>query len=195
MGETVVVSPGDTVAVGPAGGGAVAVPSPAPPAVVEGAGGAGVVAGPAAVEVVRVPGPPGGTVAVENPAVAVVAVGVQGPAGPGAGPQLTLTFGWNNATPRLVGTVPAGHTVSRCRVDVTTAFLDPASGLSVGTAGDPAALVSPGQCDPPAGGAFETAPLLPCPADTPVYLTLAPGPAEAAGAGVVAVEYEPTSGG
>ena len=109
--------------------------------------------------------------------------------------ELILTFGWNNASPRVIGTVPAGHTVAQVRIAVTTAFADVGSTLTVGTAGLPGLYMAAGECEPLDAAEFETTPLAPCAADTPVLLYVTPGGSESSGRGVVVVTFEPTSGG
>ena len=117
-----------------------------------------------------------------------------GAGGAGAN-ELSLTFGWNNASPRTIGIVPAGFTVARVRLSVTTAFLDIGSAVTVGTTASPAAFMTSGQNDPLVVGDYESTPLAPAVADTTVRLTLSPGGSESSGRGIVVVEYEPTSGG
>lgn len=105
--------------------------------------------------------------------------------------ELAIEFEWNNATVRLIGTIPAGRVAARVRIILTTAFADPTSTVTVGTLADPDLLLEAGDSALYLGGEFEKATQELFASSTGLYLTIAAGGGESAGAGFVVIEYEP----
>lgn len=108
--------------------------------------------------------------------------------------QVALTFEYNNATVRKVGTIPAGRIACRSRVILTEAFTDPTSTLTIGTLAVPDRFMRATDSALYLGGEFELAIQDDIGTTTDVYLTLASAVGETTGAGVVVVEFEPIPG-
>lgn len=109
-----------------------------------------------------------------------------------AGPdRLLLTFGYGDATPESIGTIPAGKLVLTVRLQITVPFdgADPA--LSIGPSGSAAELMDVTDNDPTQEAAYETNPGVTYGSDTEVFLSITPGSGASAGAGLVLITYQP----
>jgi hypothetical protein len=130
-----------------------------------------------------------GIVIVERETVTVVSAAVPGPRGPAGGGASAIEhpFGWGDASPAIVGTLPAGAMAWRAEIVITEAFDGAGAALALGDAAVPDRLISPDRVDPGLAATFATAPAWSPGADTPILLTITPGAGASRGAGFVRI--------
>lgn len=104
--------------------------------------------------------------------------------------RLVLDFAYGDASPEVIGTVPANSTVLSVLISIETAFDGSGAALSVGTLTSPAALMSTSQNAPSTVAQYEVFPGISYGTDTALYLTITPGGGATAGHGQVVVDYE-----
>jgi len=103
---------------------------------------------------------------------------------PGSGVGIPLTFSWGDATPALIGIVPAGKIVYKVEVNVLVAF-DVVSTLSVGDVGDHERVFDIGSVDLSAVGSYQTNPTTTYGSLTNINLYLTPGVGNTQGSGLI----------
>lgn len=104
--------------------------------------------------------------------------------------RLTLPFAWGDATPAVVGTIPAGRLVETVELAITTAFNGSSPALRVGRTGALDELMAAAQNDPTAIGGYEVTPLRKYDAATPILLSITPGSGASAGAGLLVLTFQ-----
>lgn len=104
--------------------------------------------------------------------------------------RLVLDFAYGDATPEVIGTVPANSTVLSVLISIETAFDGSGAALSVGTLASPSSLMSASQNAPSTVAQYEVFPGVSYGTDTALYLTITPGGGATAGHGQVVVDYE-----
>lgn len=142
--------------------------------------------------------PPAVIRAVVQPAPAIVAklsVG-QGPAGPAGVPGLpaageqAISFSYGDATPALIGTIPAGYHASWVRLDIYASFDGAGAQITVGTLASPTLLMDAAQSDLTQVAAYESWPLGLMAVATAIYLFITPGSGASAGNGHVLIKAQ-----
>jgi hypothetical protein len=108
-----------------------------------------------------------------------------------SGGKFSLPFSFGDASPAVIGTVPANKIVTAVRIVITTAFNGTGASLAVGSALDPDGLMDELGNDPAQVAEYESSPGTSFGLDTSVRLTISPGGGASAGAGVVFLEFQP----
>jgi hypothetical protein len=115
-----------------------------------------------------------------------------GAGGGGAGPEAEeiFTFAFNHTTPSPASafSIPAGGRILTVGLQITTAFDDPASTLTIGDGGNPSRLMSAAQNIPYEMGESESHVGYQYAASTAILLTITPG-ASTQGSGVMYIVY------
>lgn len=123
----------------------------------------------------------------------VVEIGTPGPPGrdgrDAAGTLSPVSFNWGDA-PRTVFTAPEDGFLTVARLQMTTAFNDPAATIIAGTVGAPEAVMPAAWNVPASTWEFETAPDLPLAAGESIILTIHPG-TSTTGAGLLFLTFIP----
>jgi hypothetical protein len=117
-----------------------------------------------------------------------VGAGGGGGTDPNAEEIRTVSFAYNNASPKLVFPIPAGARIVFAQIQITTAFNDAAATLKLGDAGDDDRLMTVDQNMPDQVGEYESHTGYQYASVTNVNLTISPG-ASTQGAGVVVIAY------
>lgn len=131
-------------------------------------------------------------VAVQPDVVLVEISGGIGPPGPAAAADYLIVheFAWGDASPALVHTIPGGHIVFRCTINIETAFNGTGATLSVGIGNNDGVFMGVSQNLPGVVASYETYPGFSYASDTPIYLTIVPGGGASAGKGQLILEIE-----
>lgn len=115
-----------------------------------------------------------------------------GAGGGGAGPEAeeihTFAFSYTTPSPAIAFTIPASGRILSVGVQITTAFDDAATTISVGDGGNTSRLMNSSQNIPTEIGESESHIGYQYVASTPILLTLSPG-ASTQGSGVVYIVY------
>lgn len=85
-----------------------------------------------------------------------VGAGGGGGTDPNAEEIRTMSFGYNDASPKLVFPIPAGARIVFCQIQITTPFDDAAATLTLGDSGDASRLMSADQNMPDQLGEYES---------------------------------------
>lgn len=117
-----------------------------------------------------------------------VAGGGGGPVDPNAEEIRTVSFAYNNASPKLVFPIPAGARIVFSQIQITTPFDDPAATLKLGDTGLVDRLMTADQNVPSEVGEYESHVGYQYPTLTNINLTIAPG-ISTQGAGIVVIAY------
>ena len=121
----------------------------------------------------------------EEVAVEVLLAGPAGPRGADGSGAIEMPFGYGDATPRLITTVPAGKFVYEVDLIITTAFNGVGAALAVGDAGIADRLLAIAENAPGTLGTYTTHPNVAYLVGTAVNLTITPGAGASQGAGIV----------
>ena len=117
-----------------------------------------------------------------------VGAGGGGGTDPNAEEIRTMSFAYNDASPKLVFPIPAGARIVFTQIQITTPFDDAAATLTVGDAGDTDRLLTADQNIPNQLGEYEAHTGYQYVAITNVNLIIIPG-ISTQGAGVVVIAY------
>jgi hypothetical protein len=119
--------------------------------------------------------------------------GLQGPPGTGAGGGIPpIAFAYGDA-PGTVWTAPVAGRVVLARVTIDPAFDGAGAEVLVGTAGTPGLLVDATRVAPSMVGDYELTPDVDLLAGTAVRITINPGSGASQGAGVLFLDFVPTT--
>jgi len=103
-------------------------------------------------------------------------------------PLLRLTFNYNDASPSLVGLVPANAVISRIEIIISTAFNDRNSSLTLGTITHPNELIDTIDTNTNVVGLYTVIPGTMYMSDTHLLLTINPG-SSTTGSGMLIIYY------
>ncbi|MEO5348888.1 MAG: hypothetical protein H7836_04505 [Magnetococcus sp. YQC-3] len=117
-----------------------------------------------------------------------VGSGGGGGSDPNAEEIRTMSFGYNDASPKLVFPIPAGARIVFAQIQITTPFNDASATLTIGDSGDVSRLMSSSQNIPSESGEYESHTGYQYGSTTNVNLTINKG-ASTQGAGVVVIAY------
>ena len=141
-------------------------------------------------------------VVVQPQAPVLITLGAeQGPSGP-EGPEgpagaagdgthhIVVNFSFGDATPALLGNVPAGKRVLQGWINIVTAFDGIGAALTVGSVAAPGDLLAADANLPSLVASYEFAPNVAYLVDTDVFLTIVPGSGATQGSGQVVLQIE-----
>lgn len=104
--------------------------------------------------------------------------------------QLNLTFGYGDASPEVIGTIPANKTIKKLELHILTAFDGSSPSLSVGYSGALDTLMTTTQNDPSMVATYENNPNVRYGVDRELLLSITPGSGAGAGAGLLVITFQ-----
>lgn len=111
------------------------------------------------------------------------------PSGIAGASSIVSTFRFDDASPKLLGAVPAGRTVVRVTARIDAAFDVEGGALTVGDLADPARLLPDAEIDVGVFGVFSASPTHTYTAAAEIFATIAAAPGTTTGAGMIIVEF------
>jgi hypothetical protein len=112
--------------------------------------------------------------------------GIPGPSGSALG-VVDHPFGWGDASPLAITTIPAGSTVISIEVVISQGFNGTGAALSLGVSGTPDLLVGTGDVAPGQVAVYGVSPCVRFDVDTPVIFSITPGVGASAGSGIIRI--------
>ena len=103
--------------------------------------------------------------------------------------KITGTWNYGNATPQLLGTIPAGYRVQRVQITVDTVMNGTGALLTVGDASNYSSLASASQVFPYLNTTSQVDVDVLYAVATPIYLSITPGSGATQGSGFITVIY------
>lgn len=104
--------------------------------------------------------------------------------------KLSLTFGFNDATPEQIGVVPANKLIKKVELHITEAFDGANPSLAVGFDGDTDALMGVANNIPEEEASYFTHPNVSYGEDKTILLTIVGGSGGSVGSGLVVVTFQ-----
>lgn len=99
-------------------------------------------------------------------------------------PQIQATHSYGDATPAILGTVPANRTILSVEIAIITPFDGIGAALAVGS------LMTTSQNDPTTLATYSTRPAVTYGSDTQITLSITPGAGATQGQAIVSIFYE-----
>lgn len=105
-------------------------------------------------------------------------------------PQIQATHAYGDATPAILGTVPANHTILGVEIAIVTPFDGAGAALAVGIAGAIDGLMATNQNDPTSAATYGTRPTVTYGVEKQIILSITPGAGATQGEAIVSITYE-----